>query len=125
MKMSLLPNVEPGRYHGTFAGVTETSHPEYGPGARWDFEIDDGEHAGATVCRTTKTVASKSNTCGNFWEMVSAMPLDDAINRDTDEWVGTPGTIVVERSPAGDSMRVVEFLRDDPTEISDEVESTF
>ena len=72
-----------------------------------------GAYAGATVCRTTKAVASNGNTCGKFWEMVSGVDLDEAIKHDTDEWSGASGTIVIERSPEGDSTRVVRFVRDD------------
>jgi len=124
MKMTRGTNVPPGKYRATFKDARETTHAKYGPGACWTFVLGDGEHAGATVCRTTKTVATKSNTCGRFWEMVSGLPLDDAIKYDTDEWVNTPGMIVLEDAPEGDSMRVVEFVRDDSTQSSDEAETT-
>jgi hypothetical protein len=43
--------------------------------------------------------------------MVSGMPLSIAIEQDTDEWSGQPGTIVVERSPSGETIRVARFIR--------------
>ena len=113
MKMKRVLQTEPGTYQGSFAGVTETSHSDYGSGVRWDFQIDEGKYSGAIVSRTTKDVASTSNTCGKFWEMVSGLSLEAAIKCDTDEWVGDAGTIVVERSPSGDSVRVARFERDD------------
>ena len=113
MKIRILPKVEPGAYQGKFLGTTETSHDDYGDGARWDFEIVDGKYAGATVSRTTKTVASGQNSCGAFCEMVSGLPLEAAAEHDIDEWSGQLGTIVVEPSPAGDGVRVASFSRDD------------
>jgi hypothetical protein len=108
MKMNLVQNVEPGTYHGSFEGVAITSHEEYGPGVRWNFRIDEG---GALVSRTTKGEASPRNTCGKFWEMVSGLPLEDAITHDSDEWIGHTGEIVVENSPSGDGVRVAQFTK--------------
>ena len=109
MKMTLFQDVEPGTYPGTFDGVSKTSHPEFGDGVRWDFHVGKGK----TVCRTTTLVASNGNTCGRFWQMVSGLPLEEAIKHDTDDWVGVPGTVVVERSPSGGTTRVAKFVRDD------------
>ncbi len=113
MKMGFVTQIKPGTYHGTFAAVTRSLHQDYGEGARWDFRIDQGESGGAIVSRTTKDVASKKNTCGQFWKMVSGLSFEAAIKHDTDEWLGVPGAIVVEKAPSGDSVRVVKFTRDD------------
>ena len=113
MKIPLLPTVEPGTYHARLLGVTETQHDEYGPGARWDFEIDQGEHAGTTVSRTTQHVATQQNACGRFCEMVSGLPLKAAVKHSSDQWNGSSGRIVVESSPTGDGVRVKSFSRDE------------
>lgn len=113
MKMGFITQVPPGTYPAVFAGVKPTTHKEYGSGVRWDFRITDGEHAGAIVGRTTKDVASKKNSCGKFFEMVSGLAFKAAIQNDTDEFVGNVGTIVVERPPSGEGVRVVEFVRED------------
>lgn len=112
MKINHLAEIEPGTYRGKHLRVVETSHDEYGPGLRWDFEIDEGGHVGALVSRTTKSVASKRNTCGAFCEMLSGLPIEIAIERDTDEWQGVCGSIVIERSPSGEGVRVAQFVRD-------------
>ena len=124
MKISQVPEIEPGTYHGKFVRVAETTHDEYGPGARWDFEIDEGPYAGAIVSRTTKPVASNRNTCGAFCEMVAALPVEAAIQHDTDNWVGVRGTVVVERSPSSDAVRVAQFTRD-PDQPSDNADMPF
>ena len=113
MKMGFITQVPPGTYLAVFMGVKPTTHKEYGSGVRWDFRIDDGEHAGAIIGRTTKDVASKKNSCGKFFEMVSGLSFKTAIKHDTDEFVGNVGTIVVERQPSGEGVRVVEFVRQD------------
>ena len=113
MKMRTQTRVPPGTYHGTFAGLADTEHQEYGPGLQWMFEIDQGEFAGKTVRRTTDSVATKTNLCGSFWEMVSGLPFQEAKEHDSDDWLGHTGTIVVERSPSGDGVRVGQFTRDD------------
>ena len=121
MKIPHAPEVEPGSYHGKLVHVAETTHEEYGPGARWEFEIDEGEYARAIVSRTTKRVASKRNTCGAFCKMVAGVPIETAIQHDTEHWLGVCGTIVVESSPSGDGVRVARFVRDphQPTDNAD------
>ncbi len=113
MKMAFIIQIPPGTYHAVFAGVKPTSHKEYGSGVRWEFRIDDGEYSGAVVSRTTKDVASKRNSCGKFFGMVTGLSFKAAIKHDTDEFVGCVGKIVVERPPSGEGVRVVEFVRQD------------
>ena len=113
MRMKTRPGVRPGTYHGFFSDAAPTSHDDYGPGIRWDFQIDEGTCAGATVSRTTKDIASPANTCGKFWQMVSGLDFEAAAQCDTEEWTGATGTIEVEQSPSGDSVRVATFIRDD------------
>lgn len=113
MKMQTQTAVPPGTYHGVFAGLVNTEHPDYGPGLQWLFEIDQGEFSGKTVRRTTDCVAKKTNKCGTFWEMVSGLPFEEAKEHDSDEWLGDAGTIVVERAPSGDGVRVARYTRDD------------
>ena len=114
MKMGLLLQVPPGTYHATFADVTKSSHEEYGPGVRWDFRLDNdnGDYSGVIVCRTTKDIASENNSCGKFLEMVSGMSLVDAVQYDTSEWLDVGGSVIVEKAPSGDGVRVAEFVRD-------------
>ncbi len=112
MRINHVAEIEPGTYHGKLLRVVGTSHEEYGPGLRWDFEIDDGEHVGAVVSRTTKPVASKRNTCGAFCKMLSGLPIETAIEHDTDDWERVSGSIVIERSPSGEGIRVARFARD-------------
>lgn len=111
MKMSLTKRVKPGKYAAAFLGVHESHHEEYGSGARWEFRIEEGEFAGTVLSRTTKELASPKNTCGKFLEMVAGMPLEEAVQHDTDAWSGQPGVIIVEASPSGDTLRVAEFIR--------------
>ena len=113
MKMQTHTTVPPGTYHGVFAGLADTEHQDYGPGLQWRFEIDQGEFAGKTVCRTTGFAATNSNKCGTFWEMVSGLSLLEAKEHDSDEWLGDSGTIGVEQSVSSASVRVARFTRDD------------
>lgn len=108
MKLSFPKQVKPGEYEGKFVGLSETSHPEYGAGVRFDFRIDK---TGAVVSRTTQRAPTLTNTCGRFLEYVSGLPLSDAVEGDTDDWIGAQGIIVVEASPAGESVRVTNFIR--------------
>ena len=112
MKMDFAPQVPAGMYPGSFDGVEETNHEEYGEGARWDFVIEGGEYDGVTVSRTTKAKATKKNSCGKFFMAVSGLPLDEAVAHDTDDFVGAGGNVIVEDSPSGESTRVVTFVRD-------------
>ena len=107
MKINQIPEVDPGSYPGKLVAVAETIHEQYGPGLRWDFELD----IGGIVSRTTKPDASNSNTCGAFCQMVSGLPLDEAIQSDTEDWVGVCGEILVENSPSGNGVRVARFTR--------------
>ena len=113
MRMQMYTQIKPGTYRGHFKGVTRTLHEEYGDGVRWDFAIDDKKSGEVFVSRTTKAVASQKNSCGKFFEMVSGLLLKAAIGHDTDEWLGTAGTILVESAPSGDGVRVAQFIRDD------------
>jgi len=112
MRIHLLPIVEPGTYHGRFLGAKQAYHDEFGAGIRWDWKIDQGEYAGATVSRTTQDVASAKNACGQFLELVSGLTLDSAVMYDTDEWIGQTGAVVVEASPTGEGVRVASFTSD-------------
>jgi hypothetical protein len=113
MKMGFVDHLTPGSYQATFDGVEPTLHDDYGSGVRWKFRIDEGEHAGVLVGRTTKDVATAKNSCGRFLAMVAGCSVHEAAEHDTDDLVGVSGTIVVEQSPSGQGVRVGEFVRDD------------
>ena len=113
MRMGYTTEVPPGSHEASFAGATPTTHDEYGPGVQWKFQIEKGENAGAIVSRTTKDIASQKNTCGKFWEMVSGLSFEVAIQHDTDIWIGDVGTIVLEPAPSGSGIRVASFVRHD------------
>jgi len=104
--------VPPGTYHGTFDHAYHT-HDHRGPGLQWAFRIDAGEYTGTLVYRTTDYIPFACNNCAKFWKMVSGLSFNQSIDRDLSEFEGTPGTIVVSRSPYEFGVRVVKFERDD------------
>lgn len=106
MRINGKKQVEPGSYPGEFREVQDSFHDEYGAGLRWVFCISNGE----IISRITQPTASAKNSCGQFLEMVSGLPIHEAMKHDTNEWSGQPGTIVVEA--AGENVRVAKFIRE-------------
>ena len=113
MRMQMYTQIKPGRYPGRFRDVTDSLHEEYGEGVRWNFDISDKTHGEIPVSRVTKAIASHKNSCGKFWEMVSGLSLEAAIEHDTEEWSNTAGIVILEEMPIGDGVRVAQFIRDD------------
>ena len=104
--------VPPGTYHATFDEAWQIDNI-LGCGLRWAFRIDAGKYTGTLVCRTTPTFGYPCNDYERFWRMVSGLPDSRASGRDLSEFEGTPGTIVVSRSPYEFGVCVVKFERDD------------
>lgn len=104
--------VPPGTYHATFDQAYRT-HDSCGRDLQWAFQIDAGRYTGTLVYRNTGDVPLTCNDCAKFWKMVSGLSFTQSIDHDLSDFEGTPGTIVVSRSPYEFGVHVVEFERDD------------
>ena len=112
VKVLFRSDVPIGSYYAFLCDVVETTHEEYGPGLRWDFEIDRGRYRRTIVSRTTKLEPTNRNSCGKFLSAVSGLPAEEAAQHDTDDFLETLGMIVVEQSPGSKGVRVGAFVRD-------------
>jgi hypothetical protein len=91
----------PGNYRARFQGIENTSHPEYGAGVRFLFEVVAGAHSGRRVSRVTSCTPTLSNSAGRMLAGIVGRPLQHDEQVDIDRFVGRHYAIVVEAAPSG------------------------
>jgi hypothetical protein len=96
----------PGIYQSRFLGLVKSSHPEYGDGATFKFEITVGEHAGKVAVRTGKLTPTATNVTGRLIAQILGRTAAVGEKVSLSACVGKPFTIVVEKSPKGESTRI-------------------
>ena len=99
-------SVPPGIYKAAFAGVTATSHTEYGEGLRFDWKVASGEHAGKTVSRTCRPNPTAGNVTGKLIAALRGEQLRPGEKLSLADAVGREYTIVVAYGQNGTSSRV-------------------
>jgi hypothetical protein len=107
LEMSAGSGPPPGIYSARFLGLVKTSHPEYGDGATFKFEIAAGEHAGKVAVRTGKLTPTATNVTGRLIAQILGRTAAVGEKVSLKDCVGKPYTIVVEKSPKGESTRVL------------------
>jgi hypothetical protein len=95
-----------GLYTARFQGVVKTEHPEYGPGARFDWKIVGGEHDGRIASRTAKPVPSAKNATGRLMAGLLGGAMQPGAKVSLASCVGKTYTIVVGTASNGTSTRV-------------------
>lgn len=95
-----------GIYKATFQGVVKTDHPEYGPGARFDWKIVGGEHDGRIASRTGKPIPSAKNCTGRIMAGLLGRAIQPGEKVSLAPLVGKVFTIVVGAAPNGTATRV-------------------
>ena len=95
-----------GLYRAKFLGAKADTHPEYGAGLKWEFEITEGPSAGKVVSRTTSPVPTSKNACGKMLQMLTGGVA--ALNQefDLDRFVGQLFQVMVEANSTGNGTRV-------------------
>lgn len=101
----------PGRYEGTFVGVSVSSHPEFGTSIQWSFRIREGRFSGSTVIRTTNEYDSPTDLDIQLLNMVSALTVKEVRYANVQEAEGRYGTVVVGWLGHHD-VQVTEFIED-------------
>jgi hypothetical protein len=99
-----------GLYKATFEGVTKTHHEEYGDGARFDFKIVGGEHAGRTASRTCKPQPSPKNATGRLMQGIVGAAAKPGEKVSLATFIGKTYTIVVGLAANGTSTRVESVM---------------
>jgi len=97
-------------YRAKFVGVERTDHPEYGPGARFDFRVIGGEHDGKIASRTTKMEPSAKNSCGKLMAGILGRPVNPGETVNLAAYIGKEFTIVVAAAPSGTATRVEQVM---------------
>jgi hypothetical protein len=90
-----------GVYKAQFKGVEEMSHPEYGPGLRFDFEIADEPNKGRRACRITSHDPTPRNAAGRMLCDLAGITPANGVSVDPADFVGRAYTIVVRESESG------------------------
>lgn len=106
LEMSAGSGPPPGIYQSRFLGLVRSSHPEYGDGATFKFEITAGEHAGKIAVRTGKLTPTATNVTGRLITQLLGRSAAIGEKISLAACVGKAYTIVVEKSPKGESTRV-------------------
>ncbi len=86
-----------GVYRATFDGLKQNTHPEFGPGIEWLFTIQDGEHSGKQISRTTSANASPANAAGKMLTSMHGRPLAQGESIDFASMKGKLFSVVVEQ----------------------------
>ncbi|MBL8794290.1 MAG: hypothetical protein JNM56_10315 [Planctomycetia bacterium] len=95
----------PGEYLAQLVAITDTSHVEYGPGLRFEFEILTGEYVGRRVSRVTCAQSTRLNNLGRMLAGLLGRPLMKDEDVDLDQFIGRDYTVTVEKTETG-STRV-------------------
>jgi hypothetical protein len=90
-----------GVYTARFNGVEEMTHPEYGPGLRFDFEISEGPHKGKRTCRITSADPTPRNVAGRILADLAGVAPSNGLSINLDDCVGREYTIVVREGESG------------------------
>jgi hypothetical protein len=85
--------------------MKQNTHPEFGPGVEWLFTIQEGEHAGKQVSRTTSANPSPGNSAGRMVASMTGRPLAQGERVDFAAMKGKLFSVVVEQG-AGSGTRV-------------------
>lgn len=97
-------------YKATFVGVTKTTHPEYGDGARFDWKVVGGEHDGKTASRTCKPSPSAKNVTGKLMAGLLGRAINPGEKVNLAACIGKVYTIVVGLAQNGTSTRVESVM---------------
>lgn len=95
-----------GIYKATFVGVSKTSHPEYGDGAKFDFRVVGGEHDGRIASRTCKPQPTAKNATGRIMQGITGASAKPGEKVNLSTFIGKTYTIVVGTAQNGTSTRV-------------------
>jgi hypothetical protein len=90
-----------GIYQARFCGVEQTTHPEYGDGLRFNFEITAGPQKGVRTCRTTSAQPTPRNAAGRMLADLAGVAPANGVSLNPNDVVGKEYTIVVRESETG------------------------
>ncbi len=96
----------PGLYRTKFLGAKADTHPEYGAGLKWEFEVTEGPMAGKIVGRTTSPAPTLKNGCGKMLQMLTGGTAALHQEFDLDQYVGREFQVMVETNSTGTGTRV-------------------
>ena len=104
------PSLPIGSYVCEFVGVQPFSHPEFGDGLRWEFEVVRGKKEGARTSRVTKDVPTIKNSAGRFLAALDAKSPSEDMDVEPQQFVGREYRVTVAASPGSPgSTRVESF----------------
>jgi hypothetical protein len=95
-----------GIYKAEFLGVVKTEHEQYGAGARFDFKVIGGEHAGKIASRTCKPTPSPKNVTGKLMAALLGGSMKPGEKVSLAGCIGKTFTIVVGLAANGETTRV-------------------
>ena len=102
-----------GWYRAKLLGLTKTSHPEYGDGCQFRFEVvAPPEHAGKIATRTGKTTPTATNVTGKFLAALLGRTLNVGEKVSLQSILGKTFLVQVEQSPRGQGTRVAAIAPD-------------
>lgn len=96
-------DVPKGNYIAKFVGVEpfQAKDQQYGPGLKWKWQIDQGQHAGQVASRVTGDSPSPKNSCGAILSGLVGKALQADEEIEPDQCVGRSYLIIVAESKNG------------------------
>jgi hypothetical protein len=90
-----------GVFKARFDGVEEMTHPEYGPGLRFDFEVMEGPNKGKRTCRITSAEPTPRNAAGRMLADLAGVHASDGVSVNVDDYLNREYTVVVRETETG------------------------
>lgn len=103
MKMTVqsIHSVPTGLHDARFIGCETVTHPEYGAGIEWQWEITAGNSQGERVNRRTGPEPSARNACGRIIQGFLGRELEAGEEIDPRDLVGTACKVFVAQTESG------------------------
>lgn len=99
-----------GTYLCRYLGSVEKTHPEYGPGLEWQFEVVEGAEKGKIVSRTTAPSPTTKNSCGAVLKQLAGGVIELGREVDEAQFVGKFYTVMVGPNSTGNGTRVETLM---------------
>jgi hypothetical protein len=104
MRLQVTPGgVPPGSYTARLADVENVIHEQYGPGLKFTFAVQKGQHLGMKVSRTTSCAPSPRNALGKLLSGMLGRPLTVDEEIELEDLIGRDYLVVVAATEGGGS----------------------
>lgn len=110
MRVDVYESLPPGQYVARLKERKEmpasAKFPDAGPSFAWEFEVQQGEHAGKAASAWTPTRLTSQNNLGKLIARMLGRPMRSGEEIDIDEFIGNLFSIIVDYTSDGTRTKV-------------------